>query len=287
MAVSHSKSLILGSMVETDSYIHTMPSSILRRYKFLETRSATSLAAAVCPDEFADICQVLDQFTLSPQLLLAKGGNRGAIPHLIDEAFEHRGWQEARIDLFRRTYLFRGQNATPVADDPLGERADAHCISDTYQTGYSVDNFKGRVALDVEWNPKDGNLDRDFSAYRAWHEEGVIDVAFLITRVHADTRSLANSAWSNYISMHPQYAGVSQTVDFKTTTTANFEKARERILRGDLGTCPILLIGVGEPTWDGAAWDGRGVFYDKNSKSLYLDSVFAPGTQKAAFPYLH
>ena len=33
--------------------------------------------------------------------------------------------------------------------------------------GYKVDNLKSRLALDVEWNAKDGNLDRDVGAYRA------------------------------------------------------------------------------------------------------------------------
>jgi hypothetical protein len=47
-------------------------------------------------------------------------------------------------------------------------------LAEVYQEGYLVDNFKGRVALDVERNAKDGNLDRDLSAYRAWHEAGGI-----------------------------------------------------------------------------------------------------------------
>jgi len=37
-------------------------------------------------------------------------------------------------------------------------------------------------ARQAPWNAKDGNLDRDLSAYRAWHEAGVISAAVLITQ---------------------------------------------------------------------------------------------------------
>ncbi|MCB4825330.1 hypothetical protein LHA35_26810, partial [Roseicella sp. GB24] len=43
-----------------------------------------------------------------------------------------------------------------------------------------VDNFKGRVVLDVEWNAKDGNLDRDLASYRSWYEAGVISAGVII-----------------------------------------------------------------------------------------------------------
>ena len=50
------------------------------------------------------------------------------------------------------------------------------------QEGYLVDNYKGRVVLDVEWNAKDGNLDRDLASYRSWHEAGVISAGVIITK---------------------------------------------------------------------------------------------------------
>ena len=261
-------------MIETHTYIDSLPPSVLEKYEFLETGSAARIALATNPQAFQDIVDVLESFILTSQLLLTKGGSRGPIPRLIDGAFESRGWVEARVDLFKRAYLFPGQNALTVEGDPMGPRANRHLISETYQQGYSVDNVRDRIALDVEWNPKDGNLDRDFSAYRAWHQEGLIDAAFLITRMQDDTKRLARAAWEEFARVDLRAAGESQPVDYGTTTTANFEKARERVLRGDLGTCPILVIGIGEKTWDGVPWDGKKVQYLKDRGQMFLVDSF-------------
>lgn len=263
-------------MVETNTYNEVFPANILDKYTFMETGSASKIAEAVCPLELNDIIEVLNDFVLSSRLLLTKGGNRGPIPIILDGAFSDRGWIEARIDLYKRAFIFQGQNAPTVAEDPLGENANNHLVSETYQQGYSVDNVKGRIALDVEWNPKDGNLDRDFSAYRAWHNEGLIDLAILITRMHEETRVIADEAWAEFIEIEPDFASEKQTVDYRTTTTANFEKARERILRGDLGTCPILVIGIGKKTWDGLPWDGLAVKYEKITRHPGAKRCFRP-----------
>ena len=266
-------------MIETKTYLQTLPESILCKYEFLETGSAAQIASVVNPSAFEDILDVLDSFVLTSRLLLTKGGSRGPIPRLIDGAFEQRGWIEARVDLYKRAFLFPGQNATTVENDPLGSRAEEHLISQTYQKGYSVDNVKERIAVDVEWNPKDGNLDRDFAAYRAWHEEGLIDAAFLITRIQEDTKRITRNAWSEFVDSHPQFKKKQQPVDYGTTTTANFEKARERVLRGDLGTCPILVVGIGEKTWDAKPWDGKKVQYFSDEGNMYLVDSFEVGAE--------
>lgn len=260
-------------MIETHTYEDAFPENVLAKYTFLETRSASQILKAVCPIEFSDIVRVLESFNLSARLLLTKGGNRGPVPIILDGSFERMGWMESRIDMERRAYQFRGHNANETAECNPENYVD-NLVSRTYQKGYSIDNVKGRVALDVEWNPKDGNLDRDFSAYRAWHEEGLIDVAVLITRMHYETRDITREAWADYIKRHPEKKRVSQLVDYSTTTTANFEKGRDRIIRGDLGTCPILMIGIGAQTFDGIPWDGRAIKWNSQANDLYLKDAF-------------
>src|SRR5690606_27545427 len=132
--------------------------------------SAAAVLRSVCSDEWADICAVLEQFSLVPHQWLKKGGNRGDIAKEIDEMFAQRGWREIRVDLRTEGVLY-AKNSQEVGRLPVVE-----------QEGYLVDNFKGRVALDVEWSAKAGNHDRDLSAYRAWHEAGVISAAVLITQ---------------------------------------------------------------------------------------------------------
>lgn len=98
--------------------------------------------------------------------------------------------------------------------------------------GYKLqDNVKSRVALDVEWNAKDGNLDRDIGAYRALYDSGIIDVGVIVTRTHTDLRDAA-------IKLDPK------STKFKTTTTTNLSKLEPRLTRGDAGGCPVLVIAI-------------------------------------------
>lgn len=261
-------------MQETHTYQEVLPDSILGRYEIMETGSAARIIQAVCPEEFNDIVEILESFQLSAQLLLTPGGSRGPVPRVIDGMLHDRGWVEARVDLEKITYYFIGHNANVSAEgNPSQYSENLH--SRTYQRGYAIDNVKGRIAADVEWNPKDGNLDRDFAAYRAWYEEGIIVAAILFTRMQDSTKELTRSIWNDFIAANPEYASMKQPVDYSTSTTANYEKAIQRILRGDLGTCPILMFGIGEMAWDGVSWDGKVLLWNKDTQQLELnDHIF-------------
>jgi hypothetical protein len=154
--------------------------------------------------------------------------------------FHDLGWRETRVDL-RTQGILVAKNGTTI------DTLDA-----TYQEGYLVDNFKGRVALDVEWNAKDGNLDRDLSAYRAWHEAGVISAGVLITQDRASLKGLADRLWRDHQSTLPEALRDPRLpIDLDTTTTTNLEKAQLRVRRGVMGTCPLLVVAANPATWDG------------------------------------
>ncbi len=120
-------------------------------------------------------------------------------------------------------------------------------VTQVSNKGYKVDNFKGRVALDLEWNAKDGNLDRDIGAYRALYDAGFIDVAVLVTRTMDDLRTFAKQLRVE--------AGMPEEEAKKmlnTTTTTNLEKLLPRLTRGDAGGCPILAIAISSNTFENA-----------------------------------
>jgi len=109
-----------------------------------------------------------------------------------------------------------------------------------------------RVALDVEWNAKDGNLDRDLSAYRAWHEAGVISAAVLITQDRIALKALAEKLWIEYQETLPDSERSARLpIDLGTSTTTNLEKAALRVRRGVMGTCPLLVVAATQATWNG------------------------------------
>ncbi|MCL2877011.1 MAG: restriction endonuclease [Betaproteobacteria bacterium] len=228
-------------MFETTTYNDpvVLDPVVRARWAFLETSSATAVLRSVCPAEWADITDVLRTFQLDPIRWLCAGGNRGNIAREIDNMFSQRGWREMRLDLMTQGILISRSNQIVEKLAPL------------HQEGYLVDNFKGRVVLDVAWNAKDGNLDRDLSAYRSWHEAGVISAAVLITQDRVRLKQLAERLWGEYQQSLPEDQRKPKLpIDPSTSTTTNLEKAVLRVRRGVMGTCPLLVVAATPETWN-------------------------------------
>lgn len=229
-------------MYETFTYNDpaVLPLAAREAWSFMESNSAAAVMKAVCPAEWNDIVQVLSNFRLNPTTWLKAGGNRGDIAKEIDGEFSKFGWKEARLDLETTGMLLNKKNVVIETLPPVR------------QEGYLVDNHKGRVVLDVEWNAKDGNLDRDLAAYRSWFEAGVISAGVILTKDLISLRELAEKIWSDYQATLPSEARSQKLpIDLGTTTTTTFDNARMRVRRGVMGTCPVLIIAASVRTWNG------------------------------------
>ena len=211
----------------TESYDRgLLPRRVLKRYYMREVRNATALLAATNPVEFDEVMAVLSGFVLTEADVLSPGGNKSQVAQRLDRAFRELGWREGRHDMSVTSVL----EVMPYR--PAGERrAVVRHSSVVSSEGYKVDNVKGRVALDVEWNAKDGNLDRDLAAYRALYDAAIIDVAVIVTRSQHSIRNRA-------VSLEPG------TTKFNTTTTTTREKLEPRLTRGDAGGCPVVAFAV-------------------------------------------
>lgn len=212
-------------MEETDSYKRCVPAPIIARYEFTEVRNAAAVVSATDPNLWKEVLQVLVGFRLTDDDILGAGGNKSDVAKRLDEEFRKAGWREGRID----TRVLLRVRVSPYK--PAGEKKVVVRESEVESEGYKVDNLKARLALDVEWNAKDGNLDRDVAAYRALYDAGLIDAGIVLTRTQDDLRQLALSMQNS-------------TSKFGTTTTTNLEKLRPRLTRGDGGGCPILAIAI-------------------------------------------
>lgn len=229
-------------MFETQTYDdpNVLPAAARNHWRFIESNSAAAVMKAVCPAEWADIVSVLSNYRLDPPTWLRKGGNRGDISKEIDNLFHDRGWRERRLDLETKGLLYTRDNAL------VGELPPVH------QEGYLVDNFKGRVVLDVEWNAKDGNLDRDLASYRSWYEAGVISAGVIITKDRLSLLALARHVWKTYQDTLPAAERVKDLpIDLGTSTTTTYDKAAMRLRRGVMGTCPVLIVAATADTWSG------------------------------------
>ena len=209
----------------TASYERVVPARVRDRYELREVRNAAAVLAATSPEEFADLVGVLDWFSIEEADIVDPGRNKSDLAARIDERFRRLGWREGRHDVTIESRL----RLMPWA--PAGEAVPLERSTQVVSEGYKMDNVKGRVAIDVEWNAKDGNLDRDVSAYRALYEGGIIDAGVIITRTQDDLR-----AWAVELD--------DSTTKFGTTTTTNLEKLQPRLTRGDGGGCPILAVAI-------------------------------------------
>lgn len=223
----------------THSYRQYLPKAVQTRYEFAETRNACAILSVTNPRAFGQIVDVLQRFQLLTSDLLKPGGQESALAARANQLFRERGWREARVDTRIELTLQR----TPLR--AAGESSLEPVVTQTVNEGYKVDNFFERVALDVEWNAKDGNLDRDIGAYRSLYDAGLIDAGVLVTRTLA-LRELGRKLAVK--------AGMNDAAAKKilgTTTTTNDEKLRPRLTRGDAGGCPILAVFICDRTHGG------------------------------------
>jgi restriction endonuclease BglII len=218
------------------------------RFELRETRNAAAVLAATAPEEFTELCAVLDAFALHTADLIEAGGNESRLAQRLNADFRGRGWREGRVDTVVRSVL----QVQPWA--PAGERDVVERCDEVHNEGYKVDNVKGRVALDVEWNAKDGNLDRDIGAYRSLHDAGLIDGAVLLTRTHDDVRELARR-----LSRGAGQSDEQVRSRFSTSTTTHLGKLESRMTRGDAGGCPLLAVAVSARCWVPDDGEGGGV----------------------------
>lgn len=208
----------------TESYRRVLPPRISDRYELREVRDAAAVIKSTNPAEFEEIVEVLSDFKLTKRDILTPGGGKSPLAMRLDETFRIRGWREGRYDRKVLSTLRR------MPYRKAGERKAIEEHTEVLSEGYKVDNVKGKVALDVEWNAKDGNLDRDLGAYRALYEVGIITAGVIVTRHYGEIRELAIEFGRGRA--------------FATTTTTNIEKLEPRLTRGDSGGCPVLAIAI-------------------------------------------
>ena len=181
------------------------------KYRFEERDHACAILAQDFPQEFADLMDCLSAFALKKSAILTPGGGRSPISIAIDGFLLQCGWRPKHFDIKIEV------DAQPI---PIPT--------------HSIDNFKNRVGVEVEWNNKTEYYDRDLNNFRLLKDLRVLSVGVIITRL-TELQNLFNQ-----LGKGKSYG----------SSTTHWDKLMPKVHGGGAGCCPLLLVGMGMKCYD-------------------------------------
>ncbi len=139
--------------------LNDLPEKIRNNYEIHEWKHAITILKGDFPNEWVDLISILSKFKLKKSWINVPGGRKSLVADWIDSQFSEKGWEEKSF-------------ATSV-----------HVDEDIFDSPtHSVDCFKNRVALEIEWNNKDPFFDRDLNNFRLLFDLRAISIGIIITR---------------------------------------------------------------------------------------------------------
>ena len=181
------------------------PNTIRDKYEIYEWRHASAILRNDFSEEWDDLISVLSIFELKRSAIITPGGRKSPIAISVNGMFTRRGWHEEYFDV-------------SIVVDNTSHKTPTH----------SVDYFKSRIAIEMEWNNKDPFYDRDLNNFRLLHQLDVISVGVIITR--ADE-------------LQGIFDELGRGASYGQSTT-HMSKLLPRLEGGGAGGCPVLAFGI-------------------------------------------
>src|SRR5579872_658257 len=224
-----------------------VPKSVRDKYQVISYRNAAVILGEAKRDQFKELVQALDAFTITTDMIRRPGGNESEMPRVYSKVLRPLGWHETVIsaDLDVTLKWSKEVGKTPKGK-PKMEAFTKTIRREKYLDGHKIDYVKDRVAFDMEWNSKDQTFDRDLYAFSAFFQSGAIDVGVLVTR------SLELDDVFRGVGPALTKTGTIQMKDGKARTTMSkygasttwMGKLIYRLNAGRNGGCPVLALGI-------------------------------------------
>lgn len=188
-----------------------IPKELHRKYEIHEWRHASAILKTDFPEEFRDICDVLGRFKLCSSFVSSPGGAKSQVSSWIDGELAKKGWCERS---FETAVMVDGQKSSSPT--------------------HSVDCFKNRVALEIEWNNKDPFFDRDLNNFRLLFDLRVVSLGVIVTRCDE---------------LQAIFDRLGRGSSYGASTT-HMSKLLPKLHGGSGGGCPILVFGIRNELFD-------------------------------------
>jgi hypothetical protein len=182
-----------------------LPAFIRENYEIHEWRHACAILREDFVKEYKDICDVLTRFRLKKSHIAVAGGRKSKVSEWIDSELTRKGWVEKNF-----------QTSIKV-DDTITESPT-----------HSVDCFKNRIALEIEWNNKDPFFDRDLNNFRLLFDLRAVSVGVIVTRCDE---------------LQEIFDALGRGDSYGASTT-HMAKLLPRIQGGGGAGCPLLVFGI-------------------------------------------
>ena len=208
---------------------YSIPDRIYNKFDFHNYNNALEILAFAYPNEWKDIMDMLERFTISKEDLSSSGGSGTNIPEKIESVLFSRKWKnvlvKANLDvkLYERIVDMKQYEKYPSHESMIPEFLSAH-----------IDYLKGRIGVYFEWNKKDIAFDQTLSDIRQLYECGIISAAVVITRGEDLNNVFKEITDKDGKAVFRKY-GTSSTWMGRLTPRLNSREA---------GGCPVLAVGI-------------------------------------------
>jgi hypothetical protein len=182
-----------------------LPPFISKKCEIHEWRHACAILRQDFHEEYEDICDVLQRFRLYKSHIKVGGGRKSQVAEWIDSELSKKGWVEKNF-----------QTSLTVDDNVMNSPT------------HSVDCFKNRIALEIEWNNKNPFFDRDLNNFRLLFDLRAISVGVIITRCDE---------------LQEIFDSLGRGASYGASTT-HISKLLPRIQGGGGAGCPLLVFGI-------------------------------------------
>lgn len=188
-----------------------LPPEVLYKYEVHEYRHSIAILQQDFPNEYEDLIELLNSFSLKKSEIQTPGGRKSPISGFFDSFLYRRGWIEHNFDT--KIYIDGAEKHTPT---------------------HKIDCYRNRIALDIEWNNKDPFYDRDLNNFRLLHDRDAISAGIIITRC-SGLQGIFNSLGKG---------------DSYGNSTTHMNKLLPRLNGGSGGGCPVLVFGISTILYD-------------------------------------
>tara|TARA_R110002049_G_scaffold50370_3_gene143079 strand:- start:120589 stop:121191 length:603 start_codon:yes stop_codon:yes gene_type:complete len=181
------------------------------KFEIHEWGHAIAILKTDFPREWKDLIDLLQQFRLCKSWITQPGGRKSRVSAHIDQFLYDRGWKEKSFEISMNVDLHERELPT-----------------------HSVDCYKNRIALEIEWNNKDPFYDRDLNNFRLLFDLRTISVGIIITRCDV---------------LQDVFDQLGRGASYGSSTT-HMSKLLPRIEGGGAGGCPLLVFGIDDESYD-------------------------------------